>query len=64
MGDKYLYLAKKLKELSNIKVTVISILIGALETIHRILENRLEGKEIRRQADNIKHYCDRPVYGD
>ena len=47
MRDKQLDLAKELKNLREIKVTVISIVIGALGTIPKGLVKGLEDLEIR-----------------
>ena len=44
--DKYLDLARELKKLWNMKVTVIPIVIGALGTIPKGLVKRLEELEI------------------
>ena len=43
-SNKYLDLAKEVKERSKIRVTVIPILIGALETVNRfaLMTGRLE----------------------
>ena len=45
--DKFLDLARKLKKLWNIKVTVVPIVIGALGTATKWLVQRLEDWEIK-----------------
>ena len=50
MRDKYLYFAKKLKKLSNMKVTVIPIVVGALGTVQKSLVRRPEELEIGGRA--------------
>ena len=52
--DKYLDLARKLKKLWNMKVTVISIVIGALGTVTKGLIKGIEDLEIG--GDN-PNYC-------
>ena len=52
--DKYLDLARELKNLWNTKVTVIPIVIGTLGTISEELRKRLEDLEIRRQVETIQ----------
>ena len=44
--DKYLDLARELRKLLNIKVTVITVVIGALGTVPKGLEMGLEELEI------------------
>ena len=45
--DKYLDLARELKKLWNMKVTFISIVIGALATVNKGLLKGLEDLKIR-----------------
>ena len=52
--DKYLDLGRKLKKPWNIKVTIISIVIGALGTVTEVLVNGLEDLEITGLVDIIK----------
>ena len=52
--DKYLDLARELKKLWNMKVTIIPIVIGALGTITKALINGLEGLEITGQMETIQ----------
>ena len=51
---KYLNLAKELKRLSNMKVTVIPILVRVLGMILNDLEKRLEELEIRGRTKTIQ----------
>ena len=46
--DKYLYLARELKTICNMKVTVISTVIGTLGTVTKGLVQGLNDLEIRR----------------
>ena len=53
--DKYLDLARELKEKNwNMKVTMILIVVGALETVPKGLEKRLEELEIRERIETIQ----------
>ena len=52
--DKYLDLARKLKKLSNMKVTIIPIVIGAFGTVTKGLLNRVEDLEIRGRMETIQ----------
>ena len=52
--DKELNLARKLKKLWNIKVTVILIVIGALGTVIKELVHGRENLEIRGQVETIQ----------
>ena len=52
--DKYLDLARELKKLQNMKVTVILFVVGALGTVPRGLEKRLGAPEIRRRIKTIQ----------
>ena len=45
-NDKYLDTARELKKLLTIKVKVISIVVGALKTVHKSLEKGQEELEI------------------
>ena len=52
--NKYLHLASELKQLWNMKVTVIPIVIGALRTIRKGLVKWLEDLEINGQVVTIQ----------
>ena len=52
--DKYLDLARELKKLWNMKVMVISIVIGALNTVTIGLVQRLEDLEMRGQVKTFQ----------
>ena len=52
--DKYLNVARELKKLWNMKVTVIPIAIGALGTVTKGLIQGLEDLEIRRRLETIQ----------
>ena len=52
--DKYLDLARKLKKLWNMKVTVIPIEIGALGVVTKRLILGLKNLEIRWQVETIQ----------
>ena len=52
--DKYLNLARDLKKLLNINMTIISIVVGALGTVPRGLEKRLEKLEIRGRIETLQ----------
>ena len=52
--DKYLDLARGLKKLWNMKVTVIPIIIGALDTVTKGLVQGLEDLEIRGRVETIQ----------
>ena len=52
--DKYLDLARELKKLYNMKVTVIPIVIGALGTVTKGLVQGLEDLEIRGRVEIIQ----------
>ena len=52
--DKYFDIARKLKKLFNIKVTILKIVIGALGTITEELVQGLEELEIRRGTETIQ----------
>ena len=45
-NDKYLDLARELKKLWNMRVTIIIIVIGALSSATKLLTQRLEGLEV------------------
>ena len=51
--DKYLDLARELKKVWNMKVTIIPIVIGALGTVTKGLIKRLEDLEIRGRVKTI-----------
>ena len=52
--DKYLNLVRALKKLGNIKVTVILIVVGAFETVPKVLEKRFGELEIRGRVGTIQ----------
>ena len=52
--DKYLELARELKKLLNMKVTIVSIVIGALGTIIKRLLKGLEDLEIGGRVETIQ----------
>ena len=52
--QKYLDLARELKKLWNMKVKVVPIVIGALETIPKALEKNLGELEIRGRIETIQ----------
>ena len=52
--NKYLDLARKLKKLWNIRMTVMPIVFSALGTIYKGLEKRLEELEIRESTETIQ----------
>ena len=53
-NDKYLDLARGLKKLWNMKVTVVPIVIGLLGTVTKGLVKGLEDLEIRGQVETIQ----------
>ena len=52
--DKYLDLARELKKLCNMKVTIVPIVIGALGTITKGLLKGLEDLEVGGRVETIK----------
>ena len=62
--DKYLDLARELKKLWNMKVTVVAIVICALSTITKGLMQGLKDLEIRGLVETMKiqHCYDRSEY--
>ena len=52
--DKYLDLARELKKLLNMKVTIVPIVIGALGTITKGLLKGLEDLEVGGQVETIQ----------
>ena len=52
--DKYLKLARDLKKLWNMKVTIIPHVIGALGTFTNVLIQELEDFEIKRRVETIQ----------
>ena len=52
--DKYLDLARELKKLWNMKVTIVPIVIGALRTITKGLLKGLEDLEVGRRVETIQ----------
>ena len=51
---KYLYLARELKKLWNMKVTIIPFVIGALGTSTKGLVQGLEDLEIKGRVETVK----------
>ena len=62
--DKYLDLARELKKLLNMKVTIIPIVIGAFGTVTKGLLKGLEDLEVGGRVDPSKRqrYWERPEY--
>ena len=62
--DKYIDLARELKKLHNMKVTIITIVVSALGTVAKGLIKGLEDMEIRKREETIRllHYWDRLKY--
>ena len=54
--DKYLDLARELKKLWNMKVTIVPIAIGAFDTITKGLLKRLEDLEVGGRVETIQNY--------
>ena len=52
--DKYLDLARELKKLSNMKVTIIPIVIGAFGTVTKELLKCLENLEVDERVETIQ----------
>ena len=52
--NEFLDLARELKKLWNMRVTVITIVADALGIVRKGLENRLEKLEIRRRINTIQ----------
>ena len=52
--DKYLDLARELKKLWNMKVTIVQIVIGALGTITKGLSKGLEDLEVGARVETIQ----------
>ena len=52
--DKYLDLARELKKLWNMKVTIIPIVIGAFGTVTKGLLKRLEDLEVGRWLETVQ----------
>ena len=52
--DKYLDLARELKKLWNMKVTIVPIVIGALGTVTKGLLKGLEDLEVSRRVETIQ----------
>ena len=55
--DKYLDLARELKKLWNMKVTIIPIVIGAFATVTKGLLKGLEDLECWRTNGDHQNYC-------
>ena len=53
--DKYLDFARDLKKLWNMKVTVISIVVGMFGTVYKSLEKKLEELKIRKNQVHTDH---------
>ena len=62
--DKYLDLAKELKKLWNMRVTIVPIVIGAFGTVTKGLLKGLEDLEVGGRVETIQHYWQRPEYGE
>ena len=62
--DKYLDLARELKKLWNIKLTIIPIVIGTFGTVTKGLLNGLEDLEVGDEwrPSKQQHYWERPEY--
>ena len=54
MKDKYLDLARELKKLWNMQVTIIPIVIGAFGTVTKGLLKRLEDLEVGGRVETIQ----------
>ena len=54
MRDKYLDLARELKKLWNMKVTIIPIVIGAFGTVTKVLLKGLEDLEVGDRVETIQ----------
>ena len=54
MKDKYLYLARELTKLRNMKVTINPIVIGALGTVTKVLLKGLEDLEVGFRVETIQ----------
>ena len=52
--DKYIDLARQLKKLWNMKVTIVPIVIGAFGTITKVLLKDLEDLEVGGQVETIQ----------
>ena len=52
--DKYLDLARELKKLWNMKVTIVPIVIGPLGTITKVLLKGLEGLQVGGLVETIR----------
>ena len=59
MKDKYLDLARELKKLWNMKVTIIPIEIGAIGTVTKGL---LKGLKDEWSPSKLQHYWERPEH--
>ena len=62
--DKYLDLARDLKKLWNMKVTIIPIVFGAVVTVTKRLFKRLEDLEVwgRKENSKLQHCWEWPEY--
>ena len=52
--DEYLDIARELKKMCKKKITLIPIIIGALGTVPKGLEERLEELEIRGRIETVQ----------
>ena len=55
--DKYLDLARELKKLLNMKVPIVPIVIGALDTVTKGLLKGLEGLEVGGRVETKRQHC-------
>ena len=53
VSSNYFYLARELKKLWNMKVTIIPIMIGAIGTVTKRLLKGLEDWEVREWVETI-----------
>ena len=52
--DKYLDLARELKELYNMKLTMVPVIVGVPGTVPKGLEKRMEEQEIRGKVEIVQ----------
>ena len=60
--DKYLDLARELRKLWNMKVTIIPIVIAAFGTVTKGLLKELEDLEYKWRPSKLQHYWELPEY--
>ena len=61
--DKYFDLARELKKLWNMQVTIIPIMIGGSDTVTKGLLKGLEKSEVgRERPSKLQHYWERLEY--